>query len=292
MENWDFFVAHDGQDADAAKTLKKELESRHASVFLDVTDLKAGDAWMTLLPAAVKTSRVVIVLVSVNWKLSPYLQDEISRAIDHYTDAPDSRSIVPVILPGATIENLPYGLRAFQVVRNAALEEVAVLLLDKLASLKARPNASLLASSAQLVDRIYAGAEMHLHEVGGGGPPRIYRSRFSAEGTDLVERGYGYERQRITGSELDTKLSATDRAHLEVLERSMEVHYAIWEARYPERSTDPDAKSIVRSAILEMENDLKEVLRYIETCGFNLDDHYIKFRSAINTLREGKSSEV
>jgi hypothetical protein len=89
---------------------------------------------------------------------------------------------------------------------------------------------------------------------------------------------------------LDTKLSATDRAHLEVLERSLEMHYAIWEEKYPERSTNPKAKSIVRNAILEMENDINEVLSFIESCGFSLDDHYRSFRSAINTLRGRKPS--
>jgi hypothetical protein len=242
---------------------------------------------MKILPQAVKKSRVSVILISVKSKQSPYLQEEIIRAIDHFIDAPASRSIVPVLLPGATLENVPYGLRSFQFLglRNETLEEIAILLLDLLASLKGRRNASLLANSMRLIDRIYAKAETYINDVGGSGPPRVYRSRYITEGDDLVERGYGQERKRITGSELDTKLSATDRAHLEVLERSMEMHYAIWEEKYPERSTNPKAKSIVRNAILEMENDLNEVLSFIESCGFRLDDHYRSFRSAISTLR-------
>jgi TIR domain len=282
----DFFIAHHGEDTEAARKLKAALESLNANVFLDAADLKPGDDWMTKLPAALKESQVVVVLVSQTSTASPFLQDEIVRAIDHYAAARTSRSIVPVVLTGASIENIPYGLRAFQALghRGESTEEIAVLLMDQLVSLKSRSPAALMASSTQILDTIYRAAEQHLAEIGGGGPPVVYRSHFNVEREDLVERGYGFERKRISGAELETKLSAADRAHLQVLERSMQAHYAIWEARYPQRSADPNAKAVIRAAILAMADDLKEVLRYIETCGFDLDDHYRNFRSAIRTL--------
>src|SRR5262245_30266261 len=110
MQRWDFFIAHAGPDARAAIQLAQALERRHgAACFLDAKDLLPGDRWQTKLKHALSRSRVIVVLISPHSATALYQQDEVAIAVDLVRNNALSYRIVPVLLTGATRQDLIYG---------------------------------------------------------------------------------------------------------------------------------------------------------------------------------------
>lgn len=111
MIPYDFFLAHAGKDSEKVEPIY-DILSRDFRVFLDRRSIQPGDNWNEVLPEALKQSKVIVLLLSMNSNGAYYLQEEIARAIQLQKDNPDLYRIVPVYLDGfpADIARVPYGL--------------------------------------------------------------------------------------------------------------------------------------------------------------------------------------
>ncbi len=109
--SWDLFLAHGRADTEAARELYSLLAGT-LKVFLDVESLGEGEDWYQVTPQAQEASACTVVLVSNKTRFSPYLRDEIDRAIELFGTSPGRHRILPVFLDAVT--PTPYGLRSFQ----------------------------------------------------------------------------------------------------------------------------------------------------------------------------------
>lgn len=119
--------------------------------------------------------------------------------------------------------------------------------------------------------------------------PEEHRRKFEKEGDTIVSKFHGKVQQRITAQDLQKLPEATLR-HVQVLEKSMENHYAVWAVVYPQLATmvDPIAKAKIeqqlKEIIKEMKGDLVGILEFLEQAGFYLDDHYIHIRNVVESV--------
>jgi hypothetical protein len=136
-QRWDFFLAHAGIDTPSALELYEVL-SAHASVFLDERSMVPGDPWTRVLPAVLKQSRVIVVLVSPNTRNAWYEDSEIRIAIDLLRDFPDRYRVIPLLLDNVSSirrSDLPYGLEQtvpLSLAKCGGWQQVVQRLLDAL----------------------------------------------------------------------------------------------------------------------------------------------------------------
>ena len=116
---------------------------------------------------------------------------------------------------------------------------------------------------------------------------REHRMQIEGTATEIVAKSHGQTVRIITKEDLkDLPNEIGD--HIAVYEASARKNYELWKAVYPKRndSVDPVANAKVeqqlRQIVSDMSNDLDGILSFLETCGLNLDDHYLQFRDAIN----------
>lgn len=107
----------------------------------------------------------------------------------------------------------------------------------------------------------------------------------------LVSKVQGSVVRKKTYKDLEQALDEGDLIHIKTLEKSMQNYYEIWSATYPQLSTfiDPIQKAKVeislRNEVLAMKKDLERILKFIEKCGFELDDHYRGIREALSDYK-------
>lgn len=279
---WDFFLAHAGPDKAAARTLRDLLVKKKASlrVCLDSELLKGGDPWQSALRGALAGSRYSVVLISSHTPKAWYQQEEVVLAIELARDEYQGHTIVPVFLRGSRVKDTPYGLRRLQALNEVpdGLESVAAGLLRTIASQRLRSTEAL-AGSLKRLDDIWSARESAYGA--GTGVPKQYRRSFSLDGDALVSRDHGHELKRITRTGLLRKLGAAQLENIEVLERSMEVNWALWKKTHPQRLTSASDRKKAKASIVAMSEDLRAVLDTIERAGFQLDDHYLAIRDLV-----------
>lgn len=120
-------------------------------------------------------------------------------------------------------------------------------------------------------------------------PPLPSEHRMKIEGSKdkIVATTHGREVWTITGADLN-KLPAEQLRHVAVLEKSMQVHYGVWESVYPGLAAldSPVQKARVEQqlgqVIKDMKKDLEGILSFIESCGMHLDDHYMHIRHLVS----------
>lgn len=121
-----------------------------------------------------------------------------------------------------------------------------------------------------------------------GSQPIEKEHRMSIEGVDdkIVAKWSGQEVKVITGDDLKS-LPSDMLEHIQVYEKAAQNNYDLWKVVYPQRnaSTDPIVNAKVdqqlRKIVADMKNDLDGILRFLETAGIQLDDHYMQFQDAI-----------
>lgn len=111
---YDFFIAYAAPDRDRAEELYYELCDRKRVCFFDKTSIPLGGRWDHVLTDALDDSRVAVVLVSPRSDAAHYQQDEIVRAIANWRADSSGRAVVPVLLDGASLADVPYGLAVLQ----------------------------------------------------------------------------------------------------------------------------------------------------------------------------------
>jgi len=109
------------------------------------------------------------------------------------------------------------------------------------------------------------------------------------EGDAIVSKSYGHVSKRITAQDLQ-HLPEVQLRHIQVLEQSMNNHYSIWAAVYPQLALaiDPIAKARteqqLKGIIASMKTDLDGILNFLVSCGLQLDDHYMNIRNVVQSV--------
>jgi hypothetical protein len=287
---WDFFIAHAGPDAAAAVQLAENLKQRHgAKSFLDARNLCPGDQWQTKLKHVLSRSRVIVVLISSHSGTAFYQQEEVAIAIELFRNGTVSYHIVPVILIGATRQDLIYGLNRLHSLsaNEGGLTAVSDKLAGLLSSASERAGTVELAHAAAIVDQVwsqaegaYSNKELEL--------TRQFKHQYAAEGDEMVARSHGIEQKRITRAQFEDKLTPEQLDYVAVLEKSMEINLVLWKKAYPNRVLNPNDRQTADAAMEAMAEDLLGVLSSIERAGFWLDDHYITVRDVVEKRRANK----
>ncbi|MBN2196462.1 MAG: toll/interleukin-1 receptor domain-containing protein [Polyangiaceae bacterium] len=94
----DVFLSHNSRDKPAVRELKRELEARGISVWLDKKELRPGDRWLSALDAAIKDSKTVAVLVGASG-VGPWQDEEMDAALQ--LAVRKGHRVIPVLLAGA-----------------------------------------------------------------------------------------------------------------------------------------------------------------------------------------------
>jgi hypothetical protein len=110
--DWDFFLAHAGDDLEIAENLKRALDPP-SKAFLDATNIQLGDDWDARLSEAQRSSLISVVIVSPNTKKAYYQREEIAAAVEMAREDPNTHRVVPVYVNAKQIptSEIPYGLR-------------------------------------------------------------------------------------------------------------------------------------------------------------------------------------
>jgi hypothetical protein len=279
---WDFFIAYSSQDKTAAATLYRLLIKRRTRVFLDRRRLLPGATWSTDLKNALAGSRLTVVLISRHSDKAWYQQEEIAIAIRLAREQATAHSVVPVLLRGARLSDVSYGLNRLTLLRqdDSGLEEVARDLVTSLKQLRRQPGTAMLGHATGMLDDMWSDIEPVLTDRPRRMPEQ-YRIRFVNEGPDLLSKQRGKEMVRITPRQFSRRLTASQLDYVETLERSMAVNRALWKKEYPKRVISGVSKTRVRHAVAAMAEDLQGVLHMLETAGFWLDDHYLEVRRIV-----------
>jgi hypothetical protein len=138
-------------------------------------------------------------------------------------------------------------------------------------------------SAVGLFDKIADQIERFITKRPEPAVPQQYRMQIAEEGDAIVARERGNVTQRITAEDLQ-KLPESQLRHVSALEKSMENHYAVWEKVYPQLALldSPIQKAKVETQlegiIQDMKGDLEGILSFLESCGLQLDDHYMHVR--------------
>jgi hypothetical protein len=133
VAQYDFFLAHAGEDKSEAERLRALLDGEGARVFLDSKEIAPGDYWDQDLAAAQRNSRITVVLVSARTDRASYQREEIATGLDLEDGKEEEHQVIPVYLGPEAYKMPPYGLRVKQgliVSDEHPIEQVAARLLE------------------------------------------------------------------------------------------------------------------------------------------------------------------
>lgn len=128
---YDVFLAHASPDKPTAERLFDQLITHpgRLSVFLDSRSLELGQAWDTIIPASLRKSQLIVVMVSEKVETAWYARDEIAEAIALTRRHDTTQRVVPIFLDGrpGLESRIPYGVRLLHglVLPEVGLEDAA-----------------------------------------------------------------------------------------------------------------------------------------------------------------------
>lgn len=106
----DVFLSHNGHDKEAVRALTEALLARHLDPWLDERELVPGRTWQDALERVILTTRSAAVIVGKDglgpWEIPEMracLQEAVTRKLP----------VIPVLLPGASVPDLPLFLRLY-----------------------------------------------------------------------------------------------------------------------------------------------------------------------------------
>ena len=101
------FISYSRKDIGFVRRLAGDLEKAGYDVWWDLTDLRGGDDWPRVIPAAIETSQYVIVVLSPNAAKSDWVEKEYTQALGF------RKKIIPIMLTSTTI---PFALNTINYV--------------------------------------------------------------------------------------------------------------------------------------------------------------------------------
>jgi hypothetical protein len=105
---WDIFLAHAAPDAPAAEALHDALGDTGLAVFLDSRCVRLGERWDDVIPAALGSVRLIVVLVSGRTRDAWYAREEIALAIEAARGRSGPDRVPPLVIP-VYLERMPAG---------------------------------------------------------------------------------------------------------------------------------------------------------------------------------------
>jgi hypothetical protein len=109
------FISYSRKDIAFARKLAGDLEKAGYDVWWDLTDLRGGDDWPRVIPAAIETSQYVIVVLSPNSAVSDWVAKEYTQALDL------RKKIIPIMLKPSRV---PFALNTINYVNFASGEYI------------------------------------------------------------------------------------------------------------------------------------------------------------------------
>jgi len=101
------FISYSRKDIDFVRKLAGDLEKAEYDVWWDLTDLRGGDDWPRVIPAAIAESQSVIVVLSPNSVVSDWVEKEYTQALSL------RRKIIPIMFARSDI---PFALNTINYV--------------------------------------------------------------------------------------------------------------------------------------------------------------------------------
>ena len=98
-EKWDIFISYAARDEARSKELYQLLKP-DCRVFFGKESLQPGDNWREKVTDALISSRVIVILVSMNSQRAWYQAEENARAIEIVRDSEGQTRMVPIYLDG------------------------------------------------------------------------------------------------------------------------------------------------------------------------------------------------
>jgi len=105
------FISYSRKDIAFARKLAGDLEKAGYDVWWDLTDLRGGDDWPRVIPAAIESSQYVIVVLSPNSAVSDWVAKEYTQALDL------RKKIIPIMLAPSRV---PFALNTINYVNFAS----------------------------------------------------------------------------------------------------------------------------------------------------------------------------
>src|SRR4030095_589114 len=91
------FVSYSRKDIGFVRRLAGDLETAGFDVWWDVSDLRGGDDWLRLIPAAIESSDYFVVVLSPNAIDSEWVKREYTQALSL------RKKIIPIMLAKASV---------------------------------------------------------------------------------------------------------------------------------------------------------------------------------------------
>lgn len=101
------FISYSRKDSDFVRKLAGDLEKARYDVWWDVSDLRGGDDWPRVIPAAIESSDFIIVVLSPNAILSEWVEKEYTQALGL------RKKIIPIMLARSSV---PFALNTINYV--------------------------------------------------------------------------------------------------------------------------------------------------------------------------------
>src|ERR671924_251579 len=101
------FISYSRKDIGFVRKLAGDLENAGYDVWWDLTDLRGGDDWPRVIPAAIEASQFVIVVLSPNSAISDWVEKEYTQALGL------RKKIIPIML---TTSRVPFALNTINYV--------------------------------------------------------------------------------------------------------------------------------------------------------------------------------
>src|SRR5688572_7458382 len=109
------FISYSRKDIAFVRQLAGDLEKAGYDVWWDLTDLRGGDDWPRVIPAAIESSQYIVVVLSPNSAISDWVAKEYTQALDL------RKKIIPIMLKPSRV---PFALNTINYVNFAAGEYV------------------------------------------------------------------------------------------------------------------------------------------------------------------------
>ena len=91
------FISYSRKDIGFVRKLAGDLEKAGYNVWWDLTDLRGGDDWPRVIPAAIESSQYVIVVLSPNSAISDWVEKEYTQALSL------RKKIIPIMIASSRV---------------------------------------------------------------------------------------------------------------------------------------------------------------------------------------------
>jgi hypothetical protein len=109
------FISYSRKDIGFARKLAGDLEKAGYDVWWDISDLRGGDDWVRVIPAAIESSQYVIIVLSPNSVESEWVRKEYTQALSL------RKKIIPIMLAATGV---PFALNTINYVNFTSGEYV------------------------------------------------------------------------------------------------------------------------------------------------------------------------